>query len=94
MPGSYILNSVVVKKLFIVLLAIVVFLAVAGIGSMTTLQIAKRQFEAEAQNIAAVLHSGISVADGVVTSLVASNYTNVNHTQIWELRVCISSWPL
>ena len=82
MPGSYILNSVVVKKLFIVLLAIVVFLAVAGIGSMATLQIAKRQFEAEAQNIAAVLHSGISVADGVVTSLVASDYTNVNHTQI------------
>ena len=82
MLGSYILNRVAVKKLFIALLAIAVFLAVAGIGSLATLQIAKRQFEAEAQNISAVLRSGISVADGVVTSLVASDYTNVTHSQI------------
>lgn len=82
MPGSYILNSFVVKKLFIALLALAVFLLVVGIGSVTALQIAKRQFEAEAQNIAAVLRSGISVADGVVTSLVASDYTNVNSSQI------------
>lgn len=63
-----------IKELLIALVAACVFLLVVSVGSVAGLQISKRQFEAEAQNIAAVLRSGIDVADGVVTSLNASVY--------------------
>ncbi len=82
MPFRYSFAILSIKELLIVLLAACVFLLVTSIGGMAALQISKRQFEAEAQNIAAVLRSGIDVAEGVVTSLDASNYSDADHLQI------------
>lgn len=82
MPARYSFANFTVKELLIALLAVCVFLLVVVFGGLASLQVSKRQFEAEAQNIAAVLRSGIDVAEGVVTSLDASDYSSADTAQL------------
>ena len=64
-----------IQKLVIAIVSLCIFSLVLVFGSWAGLQISKRQFETEAQNIVAVLRSGMSVVDGLATSLDASNYS-------------------
>ena len=64
-----------IQKIGIGLISFSLFALVLCFGSWSGLQISKRQFETEAQNIVAVLRSGMSVVDGVATSLAASDYS-------------------
>ncbi len=82
MSERYQINNFSIRQLLIVLMALGLSLLVVGVGSFISLQYDKRQFEAEAQNISATVRSGISVADGIVTSLVASGYDSTNKTQL------------
>lgn len=62
-----------IQKTLLVFVSLLLFSAVVVVGAWGGLKISKRQFEAEAQNIVAVLRSGMSVLDGVATSLAASH---------------------
>ena len=64
-----------IHKIGIGLISLSLFALVLCLGGWSGLQISKRQFETEAQNIVAVLRSGMSVVDGVATSLAASDYS-------------------
>ena len=82
MPWKYPSAAVSARQLFVLLIVVGIFLLVIGLGGFAGLNIAKRQFESQAQNIAAVLRSGIGVADGVVTSLNAAEHADVTRTQL------------
>ncbi len=70
-----------IQKLVIAFVSLCLFSLVLAFGSWADLQISKRQFQAEAQNIVAVLRSGMSVVDGLATSLDASNYSATDRGQ-------------
>ena len=82
MPDRYPTTIFSIKELLVVLVAICIFMLVLAVGTVAGLHLSKRQFETEAQNIAAVLRSGISVADGLVTSLNASDYAITDDTRL------------
>jgi len=64
-----------IRKIVVFLIAAALFALFVSVGSWASAQISKRQFETEARNIVAVLRSGVSVTDGLITSLGASDYT-------------------
>lgn len=76
MRKKFRLTGFSVNELLACVLAVCIFAFVLMVSAIGALQISKRQFEAEANNIAAVLRSGIGVADGVITSLHASGYAD------------------
>ena len=57
------------------MISLFLFALVISIGSWANTQFSKREFETEARNIVAALRSGMSVVDGLVTSLDASGYS-------------------
>jgi len=64
-----------IRKIVVFLIAAALFALFVSVGSWASAQISKRQFETEARNVVAVLRSGVSVTDGLITSLGASDYT-------------------
>ena len=70
-----------IHKIGIGLISLSLFALVLCLGGWSGLQISKRQFETEAQNIVAVLRSGMSVVDGVATV----SYTHLTLPTIYSV---------
>ncbi len=70
------------QKLLICVAAGALLTLVVLSGVWASLQVSKRQFEADAQNVVAVLRSGMSVVDGVATSLEAAHNSATGYQQL------------
>ena len=70
------------RKITVFIVAVGLVALVVSAGSWASREISKREFETEARNVVSVLRSGVSVVDGLLTSLDASDYTARGTSQL------------